>query len=81
MMGVSELGMEELTFDEMADTTEADLGGNEAGPVAEAIEEGQDEDLSRFDEDDEVKGHEDVVKGVASMVISSGHKDEEMEDV
>ena len=76
MMGVLELGMEDVEAEDLADTTEADLEGDGANPTAEGTprDDDEDEDLSRFDEDEDVRGYEAVLnKGVPSMAMASEH--------
>ena len=73
MMGVLELGLEDVEAENLADTTEADLEVDQANPTAEGIEgEGEeDEDLSRFDDDEDVRGYDAVAsESVASMAMA-----------
>ena len=81
MMGVSELGMEDVAADNLAETTEADLGGDGAGPTAEGLEMEEDKDLSRYDNDEDVQGYSVVTSGGEALMTMS-HDDEnvEMED-
>ena len=78
MIGVEELGMDDF---DLVNTTEADLEDVGPAPAAEGTEQGDDEDLSRFDGDADVAGYEDVLKGMASIAMSSEDNKVEMEDV
>ena len=82
MMGVSELGMEELVFDNVADTTEQDLEDPGAGPTADELKKGEEEeeegeDLSRFDDDPDVYG---ALPSIGVPVLAPGDEDMVMED-
>lgn len=82
MMGVSELGLEEVGAENLADATEADLAGDEAGPAAKETEGGDEEDLARFDEDEEVRGYGVVIgETVGSMEMAAEEDNVVMEDV
>ena len=86
MIGVEELGMDDFelvhtTEDDLFDRTEAGLEGVGSASAAEKTEEGDDEDLSRFDGDADVAGYEDVLKGMASIAMSSEDNKVDMEDV
>lgn len=61
--------MEDVAAENLADTTEADLEGDGADPTDAGAEKGE-EDLSRFDDEDDVRGYRAVIsEGVASMAI------------
>ena len=81
MMGVSELGMEDLATDNLAEATEADLGGDGEVPTTEGLEMEEDKDLSRYDNDEDVQGYSVVTSGgEASMTMSHDDENVEMKD-
>ncbi|KAL8789543.1 MAG: hypothetical protein Q9195_006770 [Heterodermia aff. obscurata] len=75
MMGVSELGMEDVEADNLADATEADLGDDGAAPTATGAEGMEEEDLSRYDDDDDVRGYGAVASGGVPLMAMAPEDD------
>lgn len=75
--------MEDVAAENLADTTETDLESDGADPTDVGVEKGEeDEDLSRFDDEDDVRGYRAVIsEGVASMAILPEDENVVMEDV
>lgn len=71
--------MEELVFDNMADTKEQDLEDPGAGLAADELKGGEEEgeDLSRFDDDPDVY---EAVPSVGVAPLAPGDEDMVMED-